>query len=1111
MYTTNLKMTRTIIFLFVPLSILSCEQGQDRSLLSQKKSNDTNVEFKNVVEDKEGFNIIDYLYFYNGGGVSIGDIDNDGLPDLYFTSNQSKNRLYLNKGGFEFEDITSKANVGGDPDEWSTGANMADVNGDGYLDIYVCQVDYLSKEGHNLLYINDGNTMFTEKSEQYNLDFRGTSTQAAFLDYDRDGDLDLYLMNHSIHSKDSFKKSSYRKVDASKVGDKLYRNNDGFFEDVTIEAGIYSSALGYGLGLAVSDINKDGWPDIYVGNDFHEDDYLYINNGDGTFTEKLQEMVGHTSRSSMGNDISDFNNDGDPDILSLDMLPESIARYRTSAGPDAEKISRVKKRFGYSPQYSRNTLQLNRGFGNDGYPIFSEIGLYSGIYATDWSWAGLFVDLDNDSWKDIFITNGILRRPNDLDYANYVSRRRTQKILSNASMERQLEVLDNMPSAKSRNYIFENNRDLTFSDKSSDWSAMDKGLSNGAAYGDFDNDGDIDIAVNNLNGNASIYKNNASTLRDNNYLAVRLSSSSDNSTGIGSKVIVYSDGKTLYREQTPTRGFQSSVSHAPHFGLGTSKQVDSLLVIWPDGQFQRLQQVNTNQEIVLNKSNADDLYSYGNDKRKGSLFTEVTSSFNIEFTHRENDFVDFKRQPLIPHKLSTQGPTLAVADVNGDGLDDFYVGGAHHQAGKLFIRQPDGDFQATGQQTFRQDKRKEDVDATFFDADGDGDQDLYVVSGGGEYNVGEKPLQDRLYLNDGEGNFTRSTGALPETRSDGASVSATDYDGDGDVDLFVGSRSIPGSYGKSPKSYLLENNGAGTFSDVTTEKAPELRRLGMITDATWADVYGEKKKELVIVGEWMPATVFRNLNDRLKNITDEVDLDKTNGFWKTVYADDFDNDNDSDLVAGNLGTNSIFRVSDKKPLELFINDFNGNGTTDPIIAEHRKDNLYTWARRDELLDQIPGLKERIPTYDAYSDMTIDDIFSERKMRNSVRRKVNTLKSMYFENEEGKFNAHSLPEKSQLSPIQSMISYRFSNGGSRDILTGGNFFGSDNKQGRYDAGYGLLLSSDGRGSFKTVPVERSGFVIRGEVRDIRMVKGNNLDPIIIVARNDDSLQFYKSAY
>lgn len=1093
--------------LAVILIFTSCKEEGNETLMNELESSKTNIKFVNEVNDKEDFNILDYLYFYNGGGVAVGDINNDGLPDLYFAGNQSKNRLYINKGNLEFEEMTQEAGVGGSPSEWSTGVTVADVNGDGYLDIYVCQVNHLTKEGHNLLYINNGDTSFTEKSEEYNLDFKGTSTQAAFLDYDRDGDLDLYLMNHSVHSKESFDKASSRNVDVPN-GDRLYRNDDGHFKDVTDEAGIHSSALGYGLGLAVSDVNKDGWPDVYVGNDFHEDDYLYINNGDGTFSERLQGMVGHTSRSSMGNDISDFNNDGYPDILSLDMLPEPIDIYRTSAGPDDEKVSRVKERYGYSPQYSRNTLQLNRGFGNDGHPLFSEIGLYSGIYATDWSWSSLFVDLNNDGWKDIFITNGILRRPNNLDYVNYVSQPEAQKTLSTADMEKQLEILDKMPSGESKNYIFKNDGDLSFSDKSSEWGIKEPGLSNGASYADFENDGDVDIAVNNINEKAKIYEN-TSDLKNDNYIKINLSSNEDNSTGIGAKVFLYSEGEVLYREQTPTRGFQSSVSHTLHFGLGTSDRIDSLLVVWPDGQFQRLKQVKANQELTLDKGEAGGSYSYANHNPKKTLFTEVTSRFNVEYSHRENNFADFQRQPLLPHKLSTQGPALAVGDVNGDGLDDMYVGGAHHQAGRLFVRQSDGDFLTSQRQTFSKDKRKEDVDATFFDADGDGDQDLYVVSGGGEFEKGEKPLQDRLYVNDGEGNFSRSMDALPEMRSNGCCVAPGDYDEDGDVDLFVGSRSIPGSYGKSPRSYLLENDGNGKLSDVTKKKAPKLRRAGMVTDVVWANVYSESEKELVIVGEWMPVTVFNKKDENFENVTDTLGLGKTNGFWKSVHADDLDGDGDTDLVAGNLGKNSIFRVKKNKPLNLFVNDFNNDGTSDPIIAEHRNGDLYTWARRNELLNQISSLRDKIPTYDEYSTMSLRDIFSNDKIQRSKKINIHTLESIYIKSREVKpVSILKLPKRSQLSPVQSIISGNFNEDGKKDLLIGENFFGSDNKQGRYDAGYGLVLTGNGTGKFDALSIEDSGFIVRGETRDIHMVRGNGLAPIVVVARNDAPLQFYE---
>lgn len=1098
-----------LISLVVSLFILSCNDTREKTLLTDVPNNRTNIDFANEVEDNSDFNILDYLYFYNGGGVSMGDINNDGLPDLYFSGNQVENKLYINKGDFRFEDATNKAGVGGRSEEWSSGVTMVDINGDGLLDIYVCQVNYLDKEGHNLLYINNGDTTFTEKSEKYNLDFEGMSTQAAFFDYDRDGDLDVYLMNHSVHAKESFQKSSYRNVDAPRVGDKLYENKNGYFDDVTSETGIYSSALGYGLGLAISDVNKDGWPDIYVGNDFHEDDYLYFNNGDGTFTEKLQQVAGHTSRSSMGNDIADFNNDGNSDIFSLDMLPPDVPTYRKSAGPDNEKVYRIKRRYGFSHQYSRNTLQLNRGGLDGSPPLYSEIGLYSDVHATDWSWAGLFVDLNNNSWKDLFVTNGILRRPNNLDYVNYISRPKVRKMLNNAPIEKQLRVLQRMPRSKSSNYIFRNNGDLTFSDRSKEWGVDNPGVSHGAAYGDLDDDGDIDLAINNTNEPATIYENTTDTTRSSNYISINLVGQEKNTSGLGSKVFVYSDEKTLYREQTPTRGFQSSVSHVLHFGLGDHQRVDSLLVIWPDGRYQRLRQVDANQELTLRQRAADGSYSYEDDSTEAPLFERAGSSLGIDFSHRENDFDDFQQQPLIPHKLSTQGPALAVADVNGDELDDFYFGGAHQQAGRLFLQQPNGGVISTSGETFRQDQAREDVDATFFDADGDGDRDLYVVSGGGEFADEDKRLQDRLYLNDGESGFTRSTELLPEMRSDGASVISSDYDEDGDIDLFVGTRSVPGSYGKSPTSHLLLNNGNGKFRTAARNKAPGLRELGMVTDAIWADVYGDDMLDLITVGEWMPVTVFGNENGTLENVTSEMGLGQTNGFWRSISAGDFDGDGDVDVIGGNQGKNSIFRATSEHPLELFVNDFNGDGESDPIIAEHRNGGLYTWARRDELLTQLPNLKRDIPTYEAYSEMTIDDIFSQKALRKSSHKKIFTLESTYFENTKGvEFKTHSLPAKSQFSPIQSIIPRDFTGDGVKDLLIGENFFGSDTKQGRYDAGYGLLLTGNEKGTFTSVPIEESGFMAKGEVRDMEIVRGHGSELHVLIARNDDPPLVYR---
>lgn len=1081
--------------------------GDHDKLFSLLDERETHVGFVNRITDEADFNILEYLYFYDGGGVAVGDVNNDGLLDIFLTANQASNTLYLNRGELEFEDVTATANVGGSEEDWSTGVAMADVNGDGWLDLYVCQVNYKNKKGHNLLYVNNQDGTFSEQSQAYGLDFEGLSTQAAFFDYDRDGDLDLYLLNHSVHTRDSFVESWRRIIDAPRVGDRLYRNDEGRFVNVTADAGIYSSALGYGLGLAISDINYDGWPDIYIGNDFHENDYVYINNGDGTFTEALQRVIGHTSQSSMGNDVSDFDNDGRVDIVSLDMLPADIATYRRSGGPDSDDLARIKRNFGYAPQYARNTLQLNRGTDREGYPLFSEIGQYAGIHASDWSWAGLFADLDNDGWKDLFVTNGIVRRPNDLDYVQYISQPHVQQLLNQGSSDEQLSVTRKMPSVRIPNYAYRNNGDLTFTNRAEDWGLDTPGYSNGAAYGDLDNDGDLDLVVNNINAPASVYRNNSEAARSGRYLSVKLEGMRRNTTGIGTKVLIYADGHRFFQEQMPTRGFQSSVSHLLHFGLGAVQDVDSLLVIWPDGRFQHVRQVSVDRELILRQSEAEGSYSYAKEESDAEYFTDVTSGFGVDFAHRENEYVDYESQPLIPHKLSTEGPAFAVGDVNGDGLDDFFAGGAHHQSGKLFIQQQGG--MRSSERPFNEDSGSEDVGAAFLDVDGDGDLDLYVVSGGGEYPAGDEVLQDRLYVNDGDGTFLRSVDALPDLRADGCCVAAADYDGDGDLDLFVGSRSVPGAYGTTPPSFLLENDGSGAFEDVSQERAGALLNAGMITDAVWTDIDGDGRPDLVLAGEWMPITILQNVNGTLSDITEATGLATSNGWWNSLLADDFDGDGDIDIVAGNLGANTAFRASENRPLELFVGDFDEDGRSDPVLAEYRDSRLYTWARKDELIDQLPTVQGRLPTYTAYSSLAIEDIFERRQLQNAERKTVYTLSSTYFENEgPGGFTSQELPAETQWSPIRGMLSHDFDGDGITDILSVGNFFGADTKQGRYDADYGTLLLGDGEGAFAPYPVDKSGLIVRGEARRVRRARMMGGDTMIIIVRNNHFPQAFR---
>ena len=1060
------------------LLLTRCNTAGDNTLFTLVDARQSGITFENTLSFREDFNIIEYPYFYDGGGVALGDINRDGFQDIFFTGNQVSDRLYINKGGLEFEDITASAGIasGG----WSTGVTMADVNGDGWLDLYVCQVSYKSLTGQNRLYINNQNNTFTESAVEYGLAFEGLSTQAAFFDYDRDNDLDLYLLNHAVHSSESFVPSWRRTVDAPRVGDHLYRNEDGtHFTNVTTDAGIYSSALGYGLGLAISDINDDGWPDIYVGNDFHENDYLYLNRGDGTFAEVLQHTIGHTSQSTMGVDIADLNNDRWPEVVALDMMPPDWAAYQASGGPDEEGVARIKRRLGYAPQVTRNTLQLHRGLDAVGLPLFSEIGAFLGIHATDWSWAPLVVDLDGDGWKDLFVTNGIPRRPNDLDYIEYVVQPSVQKALSSGSAKEVRAVIARMPEVSIGNYAFRNRHGAAFSDVSRAWGLDLPGVSNGAAYGDLDNDGDVDMVVNNLNQAAFVYRNNSGDAR---YLRVTLEGAGLNTTGIGARVTVYAGSLIQTQEQVPTRGFQSSVAHDLTFGLGTATLADSLEIRWPDGLTQTLHSITANHHLLIRQS--ADALPYSPGPRPASLFTAVPGA--IAWKHQENDYEDFAYEPLMPHRLSREGPALAVADVDGDTQDDVFLGGAHAQTAVLLLR-------GTQPVPLESGKASEDVDAAFFDADGDGDNDLYVVRGGGQQD--SALWQDRLFLNDGHGRFSAGEG-LPHFLANGCCVSVADYDADGDMDLFVGSRSMPGSYGQPPRSYLLRNEGAGAFADVTLQAAPFLLSAGMITDAAWANVTGDSAPDLIIVGEWMPVTVLENRGGRLTDATEALGLAETAGWWLSVMPGDFDRDGDVDLVAGNLGLNSVL----SGPMDLFVGDFDSDGRTEPLIVWSSTDKL--WARRDALLNQLPGLSGTVPTYTAYANARASDLVDLDAARRS---RVRTFASLYLENQET-FAASTLPDQVQWSSVMDMISGDFDHSGTLDVLAVGNFYGAGAAQGRYDASFGTLLLNRGDGVFTAA--SNTGLSIRGEARSVQVLQVATLGTALIVALTNDHPQVFR---
>ncbi len=1084
-------------------ALSACGRPAAPPLFERLSPNATGVTFVNSLPESADFNIINYLYYYDGGGVAVGDINNDGLPDLYFTSNLGPNHLYLNKGNYRFEDITARAGVA-DSDGWKTGVTMADVNGDGLVDIYVSGVDYLTKHGHNVLYINNGDGTFTDRTKEYGLDHVGHSTQALFFDYDGDGDLDMFLLTHSTHR--TMVRFPLHPPPDQPTGDRLFRNDGGHFVDVTDRAGIRGGSEGYGLGVVASDVNLDGCPDLYVANDFEENDYLYINNCDGTFTESIARATGHISKSSMGVDAADFNNDGRPDVAVLDMLPERQDIRNTSASTENMVAYNLKIEAGFHPQYTRNTLQLNRGMGR-----FSEIGALAGVAATDWSWAPLFADLDNDGRKDLFVTNGIYRRPNDLDYVAYVGRDSIQASLGLGVTSQNLApLLQRMPHIPIANYAFHNNGDLTFTNEAHAWGLDQPGFSNGAVYVDLNNDGALDLVVNNLNAPAAIYRNRARALNHNHFLQVVLRGAGLNTAGIGAKVILKAGGTMQLLEEMPTRGFESSVDPRLHFGLGDAQRIDSLTVIWPDRRFQVLTGIRVDTAITLLQANAAGRYVYPHGTSASSteaqpLFTDASDRIRGA-PHKENAFSDLTLQPLLPHYLSTEGPALAVADVNGDGREDIYLGGAKWQAGQLLLQQADGTFRPTPEPAFQADSLFEDVDAAFFDADGDGHPDLYVVSGGNEFWGNDDALRGRLYHNDGKGHFQRVPDAIPTFFENGSCVVPGDFNHDGHVDLFVGSRVISRQYGVTPHSHLLQNDGHGHFTDVTSDKAPGLSQVGMVTAATWVDYDHDGQLDLVVVGEWMPVRVFHQENGRFVDRTAEAGFKGTEGWWNSVTVADVNGDGLPDLVLGNQGLNSLVHATPTEPARLYVGDFAHNGLLEQILTSYDDGVSYPIATRDELLRLIPRLQTRYPTYASFGASRIEDIFSRAELERVQLLEAHTFASaVALNNGNGTFTLRPLPVEAQFAPIRAVVADDFDGDGHVDLLVAGNYYGVPPVLGRYDASYGLLLKGAGDGRFTAMDMEQSGLMIDGQVRHMVSVTLAGGRRGIVVARNNDRVE------
>ncbi len=1070
------------------------------TLFKRLSPQDTGIGFRNDLPADTTFNILNYLYYYDGGGVAAGDVNGDGLIDLYFTASALSNRLYLNRGDFRFEDATDQAGVAGEGD-WTKGVAMADVNGDGLLDIYVSNVAYLDKQGRNELFINRGDGAFTDQAAAYGLAHEGFSTQAAFFDYDGDGDLDMYLLNHSLHVEDTYGPDTLRYERHPRAGDKLFRNDGGFFTDVSDSAGIYGGRIGYGLGVAASDLDNDGCPDLFVSNDFHEHDYLYYNNCDGTFTESIRTAMGHASRASMGNDAADFNNDGRIDIVVLDMLPERQEYRNRSDIGESREIYDLKRRFGYHHQVARNTLQLNRGLRR-----FSEIGYLAGIEATDWSWGSLFADLDHDGRQDLFVTNGIPRRPNDMDYAQFAAAPGVQAALAREITPETYALIERMPEVRIANYAFRNDGELSFTNQTRAWGLDDPGFSNGAVYADLDNDGDLDLVVNNIDEPAAVYENRSDRFPDRHYLQVRLEGQGPNTAGIGTKVMLYAGGGMQMREHMPVRGWQSSVDPRLHIGLGARARADSLLVVWPDGRRQTLTDVAADRMIVLRQEDAAEVHRPA--PQPDPLFEEVTSLLDFDFRHEENAYFDFNREGLMPHKISTEGPALAAGDVNGDGRADIFAGGAKRQAARLFLQQADGRFASVSDALWRADSLHEDVDAAFFDANGDGALDLYVVSGGNEYWGQADALLDRLYIGDGTGGFVRDPDALPPNYVNGCCVAPRDFDGDGDMDLFVGGRVEANNYGEIPYSYLLENDGSGIFADVTETCAPGLSRAGMVSGAAWTDYDSDGLDDLVVAGEWTPVRVFAQRNGRFVE-QETPGLAGSEGWWQDIAVEDMDDDGDPDLILGNLGRNSSVRADREAPALMYIRDFDGDGNTDHILTVMRDGGRYPIATRDEIIFQMPSLLRAFPTYADFGEGRYEDLFTDEERAGALVRQANTFASAWAENlGDGSFTLRELPAEAQFSPVYAILPGDFDNDGRKDLILGGNFYGVRPSRGRYDAGYGLLLRGDGQGGFEAVDPAESHLLLEGEVRALRLVP-HERGPLLFVARSDDTVKALRS--
>ncbi len=1095
---TFYRISRLILVLFF---IYACNKEEENTLFVLKKADQTHIQFQNLITSTPELNILTYLYYYNGAGVASGDFNNDGYEDLYFAANQGENKLYLNKGNLEFKELSSE--IVADTQGWTTGVTTVDINNDGLLDLYVCKVGgYLGLQGGNKLFINQGIDnrgipRFKEQAAAYNLAIVSFSTQASFFDYDLDGDLDMYLLNHSVHPNQNYGRGSQRKQIDELSGDRLYRNDDGYYTDVSSIAGIYQGAIGYGLGLATSDVNNDGYPDIYIGNDFFENDYLYINQQNGTFREVIAsgKKKIHTSHFSMGVDIADINNDAMTDILSLDMLSEDLETYRSSGSEHSFTIYNQYLKNGYQPQYMQNTLQLNRGNTD-----FSEIAFFSGIAATDWSWAPQIADYDNDGFKDIFVSNGILGATNDMDFINFIANDKIQQRIRRGMQKEDLALIDDLPTKKMENYFYRNKGDLTFENVSNRWATPIPSYSNGAIYVDLDNDGDLDIVVNNCNEKAFVYENQArKKLENTNYIKLKLKGASKNRQAIGAKATVFTKEGKQISEVFTTKGYLSAVSPVLHFGLGKVSAIDSIQIQWPDKKIATYEAPKINTTLQLNKE----------DKSTFSTIEVISTSskkdsLEIYFRHQEYETKDFNFETLTPYASSNEGPHITVRDINNDGLDDVFIPGGRYQASVLLMQQTNGIFRESNQPEFEIEKRPENIDACFFDADTDGDLDMVVVSGGNEKipNTSGKPV---LFLNK-KGSFQKQPKAFPEIEMNASTVITADIDQDGDQDVLITSSGTPQTYGEIPTNYILKNTGTGNFIDVTDTIAPELRKIGQVYDAQFVDFNKDNHPDLIVAGHYMPITVF--MNDGKGNLTKEKNesLQDTNGWWNCILVFDADKDGDMDIVAGNWGLNSRLKASKQYPIQLYRSDFDKNGRVDPIVTYFYDEKETPIANTDELTKQLPILNKQYTSYGDFAKADFQDYFTKTAINAAEKRQVFRLETTYFKNNGNtNFTAYSLPWQAQISSVHDILIDDINEDGYPDMILGGNTYELNTQLSRLDASYGVMLLNDKKGNFREY--RKPGFKVKGAVRSIESIKVKD-NTYFLFGVNNDSLQIVK---